>query len=236
MTAIKINVHPRIQLRTTGVATTGNVVPSLQIGTINGLLKANGAGAISRAVPLTDYMLPYNLFQVVMWEENHQYTANTVVSVDLGDVVYYCICKNAHLSTNSFTEDIQYWSLLSIFQRPTDPPVVEDDFPAQVIEYSETPVHDWFAGKNAVIMLTGNVTTYRFLNLQDGGNGEIVVIQDEVGGWSIAEIVRADLTVKYTDALVINPAPNEHTVISYKRIGDVLYVKTESYDYTAEPL
>jgi len=115
MITLKINVHPRLQLKTgTTAVSTGT---GLSVGTINGLLKANGAGGISRAVPLIDYMLPYNMFSVVQWQNGVSYAANTIVSVDLGAVVYYVICKSAHVSAD-FISDIGHWSLLSLYYKP----------------------------------------------------------------------------------------------------------------------
>lgn len=124
---------------------------------------------------------------------------------------------------------------VTITTQNPNPPIPENNStPSQTIAYSATPTHNWFFGNNAIITLTGNVTTYTLSNVLDGAEGDISVIQDEDGGYGIQAIAHAGLTVKYqTNGLAptaenINSEPAGHTIITYKRIGLFLYI-TNSY-------
>lgn len=99
----------------------------------------------------------------------------------------------------------------------------------KVLDFSTTPVHDYTEGSDRVITLTNDITVYTLKNVPDGEYGDIALIQDGVGGYGIASIVQNGLTTHYISnnaptAANINSDPNRHTVVSYKRMGLILYV------------
>jgi hypothetical protein len=100
---------------------------------------------------------------------------------------------------------------------------------AQTITYSTTPTQNFNSGYNATITLTGNVTTYTLTNVPDGGQGDIVVIQNATGGYGISAFAASGLTVKYTNGTAptsgnINSAANGVSVVSYHRVGTYLLI------------
>lgn len=106
--------------------------------------------------------------------------------------------------------------------------ISEDDIP-QAISFSTTPEHNHANKANASITLTGNVTLYTIANVPDGGKGTISVIQNGTGGYGIAAVAHAGLTVQYLAGQApiaenINAEANGHTIMYYERIGAFLYI------------
>jgi hypothetical protein len=104
----------------------------------------------------------------------------------------------------------------------------EDDV-KQTITSSATPAHNHATKANADITLAQDVTLYTISNVPDGGKGTIAVIQNGTGGFGIAAVAHAGLTVLYLAGLApiaanINSLPNGHNIIYYERIGSFLYI------------
>lgn len=100
----------------------------------------------------------------------------------------------------------------------------------QTISYSASPSHDYTNGNSAIIILSGDVTSYGLSNVPDGAGGEIAIIQDATGGYGINAVSHTGLNVQFLggapETANINSGVNEHTLISYKRLGAYLYVST----------
>jgi len=106
--------------------------------------------------------------------------------------------------------------------------LAEDDV-KQTIASSATPTHNHATKANADITLDRDVTLYTLTNVPDGGKGTIAVIQNGTGGFGIAAVAHAGLTVLYLAGLApiaanINSLPNGHNIIYYERIGLFLYI------------
>lgn len=84
-------------------------------------------------------------------------------------------------------------------------------------------------GWDAVLTITRDIDTLTISNLYDSSEGQIAVIQNSTGGYGIGQIACEGLTTKYYNQLpptddMINSSANEHTIISYKRIRNYLYI------------
>lgn len=115
---------------------------------------------------------------------------------------------------------ISRWSELPYFVGKKEP---------QTLEYGANIDMDYEEGEDAIITLEGDVTELNLQNVPQQGIGDIEVVQDGTGGYGIQSIVHEGLTVKYVAgeapiAANINSDPNGHSVISYKRIGNFIYV------------
>lgn len=105
---------------------------------------------------------------------------------------------------------------------------------AQIVTYSATPTQDYLSGNNATITLTGNITTYTISNVPDGGQGDIVVVQNATGGYGISSFASTGLTVKYINntpptSANINSSANGVSVVSYHRVGTYLLITYGSF-------
>lgn len=73
------------------------------VGAIDGLVKANGAGVISAAVAMTDYVVPFDIYNTSAWVQNHAYAIGDRFSVveEGGSTAYYIV-------HTGFTSDATY--------------------------------------------------------------------------------------------------------------------------------
>lgn len=99
----------------------------------------------------------------------------------------------------------------------------------QVIVYSATPTVNWDDAANRTITLAGNITNLTLQNVPNGGSGIIEVRQNGTGGYGIAAISHAGLTIVYQTGQIptaanINSGANETTLIGYYRSGDNLQI------------
>ena len=100
----------------------------------------------------------------------------------------------------------------------------------QTITYSATPTFNYELGVNAVITLTGDITTLTMQNVPDGGTGSIKIIQDGTGSaFGINAFAHTGLTFKYLGGISpigteINGEANGETEVIYKRIGSVINI------------
>jgi hypothetical protein len=74
-----------------------------------GVIKYDGAGVISVAVPGTDYMYAYDLNNATTWTESTEYILNDVVTNTAEGYGRYYVCKTAHTSSGSFSADVANW-------------------------------------------------------------------------------------------------------------------------------
>ena len=101
------------------------------------------------------------------------------------------------------------------------------------------PVMNYETSFNGIITLTEDIANIMLENVPDGGGGNIVIIEDEIGGWGIDEIRHSGLTVMYLGAGLptadnINSVAEGHTILRYDRLGNFLYVSFAPFE-TALP-
>jgi hypothetical protein len=73
------------------------------VGAVGGIVKANGAGVISAAEAMGDYMLPFDIYNTNAWVENHVYAIGDRFSTteEGGSTAYYIV-------HTGFTSDATY--------------------------------------------------------------------------------------------------------------------------------
>lgn len=108
----------------------------------------------------------------------------------------------------------------------------------QTVTYSATPTMNFETSENGIITLTGDVTTFTLTNVPNGSGGNIVVIQDETGGYGITDFVHTGLTVLYLGggaaiAANIDSTASAHNIIRYDRLGDYLYISFAPFSASA---
>lgn len=102
--------------------------------------------------------------------------------------------------------------------------------------------HDAANGINALIILTSNCSTYTLSNVKDGEQGDILVFQNEIGGYGINSIVQSGLTTIYPDmngddigdvpnTANINSRATRKTTISFHRVNNFLLITYGNYAY-----
>jgi hypothetical protein len=94
---------------------------------------------------------------------------------------------------------------------------------------AEKTIMDAQLGWDAVLTMTNDCDTLEITNLYNGSEGQIAVIQNATGGFGIDAVYVSGCTTKYHNNLppdnsVINTDANGHTLISYKRLGNYVYV------------
>jgi uncharacterized protein YjiK len=101
-----------------------------------------------------------------------------------------------------------------------------DGFAAKVqtVTYSASQTMDWDSGANATITLAGNISL-TINNVPDGGSGSIVFIQDGTGSRTLTLNGGTGYTTEKWRAgeKTLSITANATDIISYKRIGSVLY-------------
>jgi hypothetical protein len=99
---------------------------------------------------------------------------------------------------------------------------------------------NFLMGANLILTMAGNITNLTFSNITDGGQGDILVLQNSTGGFGITNIIHAGLTSCYPDpdgdntpnkpvAANINSVATGKTVISYHRVGSYLLITYGNY-------
>lgn len=72
-------------------------------GSVTGIVKANGAGTISAAISMTDYMIPFNIYGTAAWQAEHIYAVGATFSaIEEGGSTSYRIVHTG------FTSDATY--------------------------------------------------------------------------------------------------------------------------------
>lgn len=73
------------------------------VGAIDGIVKGNGLGTVSKAVPGTDYMMPFSIYNTPAWLPEHEYAVgNTFSALEEGGSTSYNMVNTA------FTSDVTY--------------------------------------------------------------------------------------------------------------------------------
>ena len=105
----------------------------------------------------------------------------------------------------------------------------------QTITFSTTPSMDYETSANGIITLEDDVTAFTLENVPDGGGGNLIIIQDGIGGFGITSFLHDGLVVLYLGggtaiAENINSAADGHTILRYDRLGDYIYISFAPFE------
>jgi hypothetical protein len=91
----------------------------------------------------------------------------------------------------------------------------------QTIPWSSSITHDYNNGQDAYVFLTGNVNSYTLTNVPEAGEGEIVIVQDGIGGWGISNILLSGVSTLYVDDLELTTTSNSGSATLVNHILNV---------------
>lgn len=114
----------------------------------------------------------------------------------------------------------------------SDTPVVQIP---QTIEFSTTPTMDYNTSANGIITLSDDVTEFTLENVPNGSGGNIIIIQDGIGGFGITSFIHSGTSILYLGggtaiAENINSIADGHTILRYDRLGDYVYISFAPFD------